>query len=181
MPGFSAIQPFSDNFLLAPLETQSISVFFKSTKHYQKLTCEINLVFVRYLPPANEVWGKVMFLHMSVILFTGGWVSAHCMLRHTPPWADTPPPGYYGIQSTSGWYASYWNAYLLIFFKTFIRIYPNAVYVNGIGSANLLALRLIALLIALYVDLESTVNNTALSDEQLATASCQACLFLLNL
>ena len=25
-----------------------------------------------YLPPANEVWGKVMFLHLSVILFTGG-------------------------------------------------------------------------------------------------------------
>ena len=24
------------------------------------------------LPPANEVWGKVIFLHMSVILFTGG-------------------------------------------------------------------------------------------------------------
>ena len=25
-----------------------------------------------FLPPANEVWGKVMFLHLSVILFTGG-------------------------------------------------------------------------------------------------------------
>ena len=25
-----------------------------------------------YLPPANEVWGKVMFLQVSVILFTGG-------------------------------------------------------------------------------------------------------------
>ena len=25
-----------------------------------------------YLPPANEVWGKVIFLHLSVILFTGG-------------------------------------------------------------------------------------------------------------
>ena len=24
------------------------------------------------LPPANEVWGKVMFLYLSVILFTGG-------------------------------------------------------------------------------------------------------------
>ena len=24
------------------------------------------------LPPANEVWGKVMFLHLCVILFTGG-------------------------------------------------------------------------------------------------------------
>ena len=26
-----------------------------------------------FLPPANEVWGKVIFLHQFVILFTGGW------------------------------------------------------------------------------------------------------------
>ena len=26
----------------------------------------------RFLPPANEVWGKVIFLHQFVILFTGG-------------------------------------------------------------------------------------------------------------
>ena len=25
------------------------------------------------LPPANKVWGKVIFLHPFVILFTGGW------------------------------------------------------------------------------------------------------------
>ena len=25
-----------------------------------------------FLPPANEVWGKVIFLHLFVILFTGG-------------------------------------------------------------------------------------------------------------
>ena len=25
-----------------------------------------------WLPPANEVWGKVIFLHLFVILFTGG-------------------------------------------------------------------------------------------------------------
>ena len=24
------------------------------------------------LPPSNEVWGKVMFFHLCVILFTGG-------------------------------------------------------------------------------------------------------------
>ena len=27
-----------------------------------------------FLPPANEVWGKVMFLHLCVILFTCGGV-----------------------------------------------------------------------------------------------------------
>ena len=30
------------------------------------------LLLCRSLPPANEVWGKVIFLHLSVILFTGG-------------------------------------------------------------------------------------------------------------
>ena len=51
------------------------------------------------LPPANEVWGKVIFLHLSVILFTGGstW-------KGTPPGRYTPrqvrpqqvhPPGSY--------------------------------------------------------------------------------------
>ena len=73
-----------------------------------------------------------MFLHMSVILSMG--VSAtHPLGRHLPhPWADTPtplgrhtphpcadtpgqtPPGvvHAGIWSTSGRYASYWNAFL---------------------------------------------------------------------
>ena len=80
--------------------------------------------------------GKVMFLQLSVILFTAGGVPA-------PPWAGTPllagtPPGqvhplgrytspgqvrppsrytplamHTGIRSTSGRYASYWNAFLL--------------------------------------------------------------------
>ena len=31
------------------------------------------ILFNTFLPPANEVWGKVMFLHLSVILFTGQW------------------------------------------------------------------------------------------------------------
>ena len=54
------------------------------------------------LPPANEVWGKVIFLHLSVILFIGGgFASVHvgipppCPLEQTPksrhpPRADTP-------------------------------------------------------------------------------------------
>ena len=32
-----------------------------------------------FLPPANEFWNKVIFLHLSVILFTGGcYPSMHC-------------------------------------------------------------------------------------------------------
>ena len=60
------------------------------------------------LPPANEVWGKVMFLLVCVILFRG--VSAYgevCI----GGWADPPPSprymGCYWIRSTSGRYTSY--------------------------------------------------------------------------
>ena len=30
-----------------------------------------DLNLASFLPPANEVWGKVIFLHLFVILFTG--------------------------------------------------------------------------------------------------------------
>ena len=104
----------------------------------------------------NEVVAKVIFLHLSVILFTGGVCLSACWdttppeqtppppeqtntpgSRHpleqnppgadppgadtppqeqTPPRADTPPeqtpPAYSSIRSTSGRYASYWNAFL---------------------------------------------------------------------
>ena len=79
----------------------------------------------RYLPPANEVWGKVIFLHLFVILFTGGGVvsqhalqvvSQHDLLRgmlsqHALQQGgclvEPPPDGY-----CCGQYASYWNAFL---------------------------------------------------------------------
>ena len=70
---------------------------------------------------------QVMFLHVSVILFTGGVCPSACW--DTPrPGADTPrqtPPGqthtlgtplcsaYWEIRSTSGRYASHWNEFLL--------------------------------------------------------------------
>ena len=49
------------------------------------------------LPSANEVWGKVIFLHLFVILFTGGgfclsacWDTTHPQTRH--PSTRHPPP-----------------------------------------------------------------------------------------
>ena len=108
------------------------------------------------LPPANEVWGKVMFLQLSVILFTvEEYLGRYPLGRYTPqqvqylgkytpwqvppgrhtPWqvhpqAGTPPSRYTplamhaGIQSTSGRYASYWNAFL--FFNSFTFFTPLA-------------------------------------------------------
>ena len=42
-------------------------------------------------------------------------LDAHTAPPGRRPRADTPPPGYYGIRSTSGWYASFWNEYLFHF------------------------------------------------------------------
>ena len=81
----------------------------------------------RLLPPANEVWGKVIFLHLFVILFTGvGWVSTsvHAGIPPPPPPLEQTPPGSrhprpwcracWEIRSMRGRYASYWNALFLL-------------------------------------------------------------------
>ena len=53
--------------------------------------------YLQFLLLANEVWSKVLFLHLCVILFTGGGGSVPPM--QTPcPWMQTPrmetlPPG----------------------------------------------------------------------------------------
>ena len=85
----------------------------------------------------NSSCGNVMFLHLSVILFTGGlsasgsggvvclWVHGGCTPpRQTSPPADTPldrlpPPGRHlppppQDGHCSGRYAFYWNAFLLV-------------------------------------------------------------------
>ena len=48
----------------------------------------------------NEVVAKVIFLHLSVILFTGGVCLSAC-------WDTAPPGDPPGIWSMSSWYASY--------------------------------------------------------------------------
>ena len=61
------------------------------------------------LPPANEVWGKVIFLHVSVILLTGGstWVGTP-RGRYTPlgrytPQAGTPPGQVHPLDRYTPW------------------------------------------------------------------------------
>ena len=47
-----------------------------------------------YLPPANEVWGKVMFLHLCVILFKGEGGSDQPPDADPPGVVQTPPQGW---------------------------------------------------------------------------------------
>ena len=102
-----------------------------------------------FLPPANEVWGKVIFSEGCVknSVCRGGL--PQCMLGYHTPWsrhppgagtplaadppAADPPPGAgtpqsrhpppsracWEIQPTSGQYTSYWNA---ILFYLFLRL-----------------------------------------------------------
>ena len=141
------------------------------------------------LPPTNEVWGKVIFFHLSLILFTKGGVPGQVPPGRYTPWAGTPPgqvhpwqvhpqagtrsegtspqagtplagtppkqvhpPGRYplagtpprqvhpqagtppamhaGIRSTSGRYASHWNAFLFKFCSVCRTVYyaPSVEY-----------------------------------------------------
>ena len=61
-----------------------------------------------------------MFLHLSVILFTGRWCtplwshpSRHPLETYTP-WTHTHPWPPSPVRSTNGLYASYWNAFLFL-------------------------------------------------------------------
>ena len=78
-----------------------------------------------FITGRNEVVAKVIFLHLSVILFTGGGLP-QCMLGyHQKPQAPPsrpprsrylPPPREADsiIRSMSDRYASYWNAFLFV-------------------------------------------------------------------
>ena len=95
-------------------------------------------------------WGKVMFLHVCVILFTGGcYPSMHCRWypsmpcsrsqggsaaggvssRGSAPWRGAwwrPPRDSY----CCGRYASYWNAFLLVL-KMFLKTCTTAISSPG--------------------------------------------------
>ena len=68
---------------------------------FQIFLVSLCLAFSLYLPPANEVWGKVICLQVCACPRGGVWS------RGVP--GGDPPNGY-----CCGRYASYWNAFLFI-------------------------------------------------------------------
>ena len=75
---------------ISPKGQASYSAITKSSEN--KLKADV------LLPPANEVWGKVMFLHLSVILFTcvRGWLTS---MQH---WSHDQPPGWWSASRGGG-------------------------------------------------------------------------------
>ena len=57
-----------------------------------------------FLPPANEVCGKVIFLHMCVILSTGGhaWLPGACMVATGCVWLWGGMHGWQGACMVAG-------------------------------------------------------------------------------
>ena len=113
-------------------KTMRMQDFQLQQNHMSKLD---TILMKHYLlPPANRVCGKVIFLHVCVILSTGGgcvrlrtpldYIPPPLGLRtprlHTPLGLRTPPTTYPpGLRtprgrSMCGRYASYWNAFLLL-------------------------------------------------------------------
>ena len=90
-------------------------------------------------------WGKVMFLHVSVILFTGVSVSVHAEIpppqeQTPPPGADTPPEqtspprssACWEIWATSGRYASCWNA--MVYYNNVYYVYYNIFLLTSVSQ-----------------------------------------------
>ena len=81
----------------------------------------MKMLFYSFLPPASEVWGKVMFSKASVILSRGSLHPVGSASSGSTSWGfpsrgrgigQTPLIRHYRIWSMSGQHASYWNAFL---------------------------------------------------------------------
>ena len=92
---------------------KSIFKFLRPIYAERKRKCKgkCSLVFVMYYRPQRSC-GKVMFLHLSVILFTGGrGCSVHAgihtpLVRHPPgqtPWTEHPSLGWHPRQTPLAW------------------------------------------------------------------------------
>ena len=89
---------------------------------------------MEFLPPAMKLGQGYVFTHVCDSVHRGGL--PQCMLGYTA-WEQTPktrhPPqssACWEIQATSGWYASYWNAYLFWNVFTQFAEFSNKKYLS---------------------------------------------------
>ena len=67
--------------------------YWPSYQDWSTLISKVYIMLRHLLPPANVVCAKVMFLHLSVILLTGGGVCVTWPTMHAPPKQPCTPPG----------------------------------------------------------------------------------------
>ena len=123
----------------------------------------------RLLPPANEVWGKVIFLHLFVILFTGGGGIPACLAcphqgdplprRHPcqgnppfcqgdPPAKEIPPPRKPPVPRRppnfffAFFYLQFFYIYSFPFFKNFNQLFHHLVN-TPLPMVNVRAVRIL--------------------------------------
>ena len=124
-----------------------VSVVIETNTTERRLIHFIDSTWTQYFPFAKRSLGQgnVFTPVCQSFCSQGEGCLPHCMLGHTlqadtpgqtsslgrhpaprltPPHGQTPPPpgGYYGIRSTSGRYACYFNAYLFWIFYTLFSI-----------------------------------------------------------
>ena len=93
--------------------TQLDSLLSENNKILLHMKNENSCFWTQFITARNSSCGKVMFSQAYVIpsVHGGGLPGGVCIQGY---WADPPPQiGYYGVRSTSGRYASYWNAFLV--------------------------------------------------------------------
>ena len=77
---------------------------WQGSKAYNSVSFTLS---AQYLPPANKVWGKVIFSQTSVCPQRGTGSPWQISTGQRPPWTEIHP-----CVVKSGRYASYWNAFL---------------------------------------------------------------------
>ena len=87
----AGMHPCLQVFIINGRTMVTIFVIFGDEWHPRWLTTCSRYRLTLLLPPANEVCGKVMFLHMSVILSIGGMCGMLVPLPHMPPLPHMTP------------------------------------------------------------------------------------------
>ena len=102
--------------LYTPVENRETGWWLASVVHYRQQTKFVRVMFSQvFVCPQGG--GGVCIQRVCI------WRGVQGRLLSGWGWVDPPPIGYYGIGSTSGRYASYWNAFLLIILMVRRRFY----------------------------------------------------------